>query len=87
MPLFNPLITNVGGTQGIGGGNNAGTATTVAASDHDHAIRETGGPTDLTVGAIADGQTLVRSGSTIIGSAGGSGLTQPQVLARASVRV
>jgi hypothetical protein len=36
-------------------------------------IRESAGPTNLTIGAIADGQTLIRSGSTIIGSAGGGG--------------
>lgn len=34
-------------------------------------IRETSGPTLLTLGAIADGQTLVRSGATIIGAAPG----------------
>lgn len=45
-------------------------------------LRETSGPTTLTLGAVADGETLVRSGSTIVGSAGGSGLTQPQVMAR-----
>lgn len=31
-------------------------------------IRESGGPTNLSIGAIADGQSLVRSGSTIIGA-------------------
>lgn len=30
-------------------------------------VRETGGPTILTVGVIADGQTVVRSGSLLIG--------------------
>lgn len=30
-------------------------------------IAETGGPTTLTVGAVADGQVLKRSGSTLIG--------------------
>jgi len=34
-------------------------------------IRESSGPTDLTVGAVADGEFLKRSGATIIGSAGG----------------
>ena len=32
-----------------------------------NAVYETAGPTTLTVGAVADGQYLVRSGSTIIG--------------------
>lgn len=30
-------------------------------------LRETGGPTTLAIGAVADGQTLSRSGSTVIG--------------------
>lgn len=36
-------------------------------------IRETSGPTSLTLGAVADGEFLVRDGETIIGSAGGGG--------------
>ncbi len=55
--------------QGIGGGNTEGSATSLARSDHDHTIRETGGATDLTVGAIADGQVVQRSGGTLIGVA------------------
>jgi len=31
-------------------------------------LRETSGPTTLTLGAVADGQALVRSGSTIVGA-------------------
>jgi hypothetical protein len=31
------------------------------------AVRETAGPTTLTMGAVADGQVLVRSGSALIG--------------------
>ena len=34
-------------------------------------LRETAGPTTLTMGAVADGQFLTRSGSTIVGAAGG----------------
>lgn len=34
------------------------------------AIEETGGPTDLAIGAIVDGETLVRSGATIVSAAG-----------------
>jgi hypothetical protein len=37
------------------------------------AIRETSGPTVLVMGAVADGQALVRSGSTIIGGTAGGG--------------
>jgi len=36
-------------------------------------IQESGGPTTLTVGAIADGQYLVRDGNTVVGAAGGGG--------------
>lgn len=41
-------------------------------------LRETSGPTTLTMGSVADGQMLVRSGSTVIGAAvpSGSGITQ-----------
>jgi hypothetical protein len=38
-------------------------------------LRETGGPTNLTIGAIVDGENLIRSGSTIISSAGVGGNT------------
>lgn len=34
-------------------------------------LRETAGPTNLTMGAVADGQYLTRSGTTIVGAAGG----------------
>ena len=54
--------------QGIGGGNSEGTATSFARSDHNHTIRETGGPTDLAVAAIADGEVLRRSGTSIVGT-------------------
>lgn len=37
---------------------------------------ESGGPTNLTVGAIADGEILVRSGSSIIGQSGAGLLSQ-----------
>lgn len=60
-------------SQGIGGGNSEGTSTDFARSDHDHTIRTTTGPTDLTVGAIADGEVLVRSGTTITSTAAGAG--------------
>lgn len=40
-------------------------------------LRETGGPTTLTMGAVADGQVLTRSGSSIVGSSpsAGSGIS------------
>lgn len=36
-------------------------------------IQESGGPTTLTVGAVADGEFLKRVGSTVVGAAGGGG--------------
>ena len=61
-----PLAT-AAPAQGIGGGNSTGVADSFARSDHDHTIRETGGLTDLTVGIIADGQAVVRSGTSLVG--------------------
>jgi len=55
--------------QGIGSGNTAGSASSYARSDHDHMLRETAGPTDLTIGAIQDGQFLKRSGTEIVSAA------------------
>ena len=53
---------------GIGGGNAEGAAATLARSDHNHALRTTTGPTDLTIGAVADGEVLQRSGAAIVGT-------------------
>lgn len=61
-------ISTAAPAQGVGGGNTEGSATSLARSDHDHTIRETGGPTNLTVGVIADGQKVVRSGTTLRGA-------------------
>jgi hypothetical protein len=44
-----------------------------AASPDVRGIRETGGPTNLTFGAVADGQYLLRSGATVIGGTPGAG--------------
>lgn len=44
-----------------------------AASPDVRGIRETAGPTLLTIGSIADGQVLVRAGSTIIGATPSAG--------------
>ncbi len=60
-------IVTAAPSAGIGGGNSEGSATSLSRSDHDHALRTTTGPTDLTIGAIADGEVLTRSGTTIIG--------------------
>lgn len=53
-------------TQGIGAGNQEGSATSVSRSDHNHTIRESGGQ-DLTLGAIVDGNFLKRIGNVILG--------------------
>jgi len=37
-------------------------------------LRESAGPTTLTIGAVADGEFLVRSGTGVIGSAGSGGI-------------
>lgn len=60
-------ITTAAPTQGIGGSNAEGSASTFARSDHDHLIRETDGPTDLSVGDIPDNYSLIRSGASIVG--------------------
>lgn len=61
-------VTTAAPTAGIGGSNAEGSAAGLARADHDHTIRETGGPTNLTVAAIADGAFVKRSGTTLIGA-------------------
>jgi len=60
-------ISTIAPIQGIGGGNTEGSSTSLARADHDHTIHETGGPTDLTVGVVADGQAIKRSGTALVG--------------------
>ena len=54
---------------GIGAGNTEGASTSLARADHDHTLRESGGQ-NLTIGAIADGDIIRRTGTTIAGGAG-----------------
>lgn len=42
-------------------------------------LRETAGPTTLTLGAIADGQYLARSGATVVGVAAPTGVSRREV--------
>lgn len=53
---------------GIGAANSEGTGSALARADHNHLIHELSGPTDLSIGSIADGYYLRRSGSTIMGT-------------------
>lgn len=76
------LNDNVDNTKQIAfeaSGITTATARTITMPDFDvtlGTIRETAGPTVLTLGAIADGEVLTRSGGTIIGGAGGGGGAQ-----------
>jgi hypothetical protein len=70
---------------GVGAANSAGAANTLARSDHDHTLRTTTGPTDLTIGAIADGEFLQRSGTTIIGNSSAGTITTYEYLNTATV--
>ena len=57
-----------------------------AAAPDVRGIRETAGPTLLTLGAITDGEFLKRSGTSIVSSAvSGSGLSHQQVMSRAFI--
>lgn len=67
QPIQAKQVNTGAPSQGIGGGNSEGSASSLARSDHDHKIRTTTGPTDLTVAAVADGDVLTRSGATIAG--------------------
>lgn len=53
---------------GIGASNSEGAASSFARSDHNHTIRETSGPQDLTVGSILNGESVRRiSGAVLAG--------------------
>ena len=58
-------ISTAAPTVGIGTGNAEGTSTAVARADHNHALRLNG--VDVTFGAVANGQALALSGTSIIG--------------------
>ncbi len=59
-------ITELTGDATAGPGSGSQAATVVQA----RGLRETSGPTTLTMGAVADGQALARSGTTIVGVSG-----------------
>ena len=68
-PQTPPLNTLTGDVTGTRVGSSM--AATVAR------LTETSGPTTLTIGAVAEGQFLTRSGTTLIGASAG-GLTDSQ---------
>ena len=62
-----PDALSVGTPNPIGAVNGAGSSNIYPRLDHDHGIEETGGPTPLTIGAIADGSLVERNGSVLQG--------------------
>lgn len=64
-----PGISQLTGDATAGPGSGSQAVTVVQA----RGLRETGGPTTLTMGAVADGEYLRRSGATVIGGPGGGG--------------
>jgi len=79
IPGGSDALSTAAPTQGIGGGNSVGTGTSFARNDHDHKLRTTTGPTDLTIGAIADGEFLKRVGTAVVSAPplGGSTASRP----------
>lgn len=69
IPGGSDALATAAPSTGIGGGNSVGTGVAFSRNDHNHALRTTTGPTDLTIGAIADGEYVRRSGTTLIGAA------------------
>lgn len=74
-------LIDIGGTVGLSNGTTPGSviARLFALEAGAAALRETGGPTTLTLGSIPDGTFLRRVGSTVIGAAG-SGSSDAQSL-------
>lgn len=66
-------VTVADTTGSIDNTSGSGTVTSTRFIGPATGLRETTGPTDLTMGAVADGQTLIRSGSSIIGSTPSAG--------------
>lgn len=80
-------ITTAAPGQGIGSANSEGTSTALSRADHNHALRTTTGPTDLAIGAVADGEFLKRVGTAIVSAAisGGTQTVQEEGVTQSSV--
>lgn len=59
-------VTTAAPSAGIGAGNTEGSSASLARADHNHTLRT--GATDLTIGTIADGDLVRRSGTSLVGA-------------------
>lgn len=74
--LTSAVVSATGITALTGDASAAGTGTVVATVNQARGLRETAGPTTLTMGAVADGEMLIRDGATVRGEpvpTGGTG--------------
>lgn len=65
--LTSAVVSATGITALTGDASAAGTGTVVATVNQARGLRETAGPTTLTMGAVADGEMLIRDGATVRG--------------------
>lgn len=67
---FNAGSIAYGSGVSVGTANAAGASTSISRADHTHQVTGVvvSGPTALTFGAVADGQVVTRSGTTLIGT-------------------
>lgn len=75
LPGGSDALSTAAPVKGIGDANSVGLSTSFSRSDHDHKLRTTTGPTDLAIGAVADGEFLKRVGTTIVSAIVGAAVT------------